>query len=325
MELLWSRRLHSILKSSVMVSTLLLGWSDSGDRYGMWMIDPRLATNWESNRPALRESHRHPNHLSFWSAYQNKPLPGLDFESAIADPDFFDKYLFPGELPIEIEHQSSILEINFCLSLFLSEFGSFHSASSLLPVYEKLLSFPIPTIASVGGHGFAAGFGLAMAHDFRVMNGNRGYLCMNEIEWVKRKNKAFSTLYFRLFTDASFFTLWWSFSLFSFGAQLPPGRLFCLPTFDWKDFEAFSDLPLSFFLPFCLPFSPSIHLDRSFRSPRSQNPRFQTDAQNRLGRSQILSFRGSREWNRGFPISRKGWKRGSKGNLGWRFGFGWQD
>ncbi|KDN45591.1 ClpP/crotonase [Tilletiaria anomala UBC 951] len=70
---------------------------------------------------------------------------GLDLEAAIADPEFFDKYLNP--------------------------------------VYAKLMRFPIPTVASLGGHAFAAGFGLAMAHDYRVMSGRRGFLCMNEIHF----------------------------------------------------------------------------------------------------------------------------------------------
>ncbi|CAO1628571.1 unnamed protein product [Sympodiomycopsis kandeliae] len=69
---------------------------------------------------------------------------GLDFANAIADPDFFDKFLFP--------------------------------------VYEKLLTFPVPTVASIGGHAFAAGFGLASAADYGVM-GDRGFLCMNEIDF----------------------------------------------------------------------------------------------------------------------------------------------
>lgn len=67
---------------------------------------------------------------------------GLDFESAIADPNFFDDYLFP--------------------------------------VYDKLLTFPIPVVASVGGHAFAAGWGLVSACDFAVM-GKKGYMCMNEV------------------------------------------------------------------------------------------------------------------------------------------------
>lgn len=67
---------------------------------------------------------------------------GLDFESAIGDPEFFDRYLFP--------------------------------------VYESLLTFPVPVVASIGGHAFAAGFGLAAACDGAVM-GKKGYLCMNEV------------------------------------------------------------------------------------------------------------------------------------------------
>ncbi|UZJ55461.1 hypothetical protein CBS101457_004781 [Exobasidium rhododendri] len=82
---------------------------------------------------------------------------GLDFENAIADPNFFDTHLNR--------------------------------------VLETLLSFPMPTIASIGGHCFAAGFGLAMAHDYRVFNGAKGYMCMNEID---------------------------------FGAQIPPGLLAAL-------------------------------------------------------------------------------------------------
>ncbi|KAK0548849.1 hypothetical protein OC846_002706 [Tilletia horrida] len=84
---------------------------------------------------------------------------GLDFAKAIADPHFFDTHLFR--------------------------------------VYERLLSFPIPSVASVGGHAFAGGFGLAACHDYRVMHGNKGFLCMNEIH---------------------------------FGAQLPPGLYAALTT-----------------------------------------------------------------------------------------------
>ncbi|CBQ73617.1 conserved hypothetical protein [Sporisorium reilianum SRZ2] len=70
---------------------------------------------------------------------------GLDFEKATADPHFFDTHLNA--------------------------------------LYEKLLTFPIPSIAAVNGHAFAAGFGLACTHDYRVMNAKRGYLCMNEIDF----------------------------------------------------------------------------------------------------------------------------------------------
>lgn len=54
---------------------------------------------------------------------------------------------------------------------------------SLNVLSRELLTFPIPTVAAMGGHAFAAGFTFALAHDYRVMNAQRGYACMNEIEF----------------------------------------------------------------------------------------------------------------------------------------------
>ena len=70
---------------------------------------------------------------------------GLDLLKAVQDPHFFNDYLNA--------------------------------------MFYELLTFPIPTVASMGGHAFAAGFTLALAHDYRVMNSERGYACMNEIEF----------------------------------------------------------------------------------------------------------------------------------------------
>ena len=46
----------------------------------------------------------------------------------------------------------------------------------------KLITFPIPTICAVNGHGFGAGFMAALCHDMRLMREDRGYLCANEIQ-----------------------------------------------------------------------------------------------------------------------------------------------
>lgn len=51
-----------------------------------------------------------------------------------------------------------------------------------LPLMGRFLVFPIVTVAALNGHGFAGGMVMAVAHDFRVMRSDRGYLCMNEIE-----------------------------------------------------------------------------------------------------------------------------------------------
>ncbi|PKI82474.1 hypothetical protein MVES1_003440 [Malassezia vespertilionis] len=70
---------------------------------------------------------------------------GLDLLNAIGDPNFFNDYLNR--------------------------------------VFREFSTLPIPTVASIGGHAFAGGFTLACAHDYRVQNGERGYMCMNEIEF----------------------------------------------------------------------------------------------------------------------------------------------
>jgi enoyl-CoA hydratase/carnithine racemase len=46
----------------------------------------------------------------------------------------------------------------------------------------RVLVAPVPTVAAVNGHAFGAGSMLAMAHDFRVMRGDRGYFCFPEVD-----------------------------------------------------------------------------------------------------------------------------------------------
>ncbi|KAG0231418.1 hypothetical protein BGW42_000245 [Actinomortierella wolfii] len=51
-----------------------------------------------------------------------------------------------------------------------------------MPMLNKILLFPLPTIACMNGHAFAGGCLMAMAHDYRVMRSDRGFMCMNEID-----------------------------------------------------------------------------------------------------------------------------------------------
>jgi len=44
-------------------------------------------------------------------------------------------------------------------------------------------SYPMPTVALINGHAFAAGFMTAMYHDYRLMNPHRGFLCLNELDF----------------------------------------------------------------------------------------------------------------------------------------------
>jgi len=54
------------------------------------------------------------------------------------------------------------------------------------PLIARLLTFPIPTIAAINGHCFAAGIILCLACDYRIMtDGSKrnAWLCMNEIHF----------------------------------------------------------------------------------------------------------------------------------------------
>nr|GMD50838.1 enoyl-CoA delta isomerase 1, peroxisomal-like [Ipomoea batatas] len=54
--------------------------------------------------------------------------------------------------------------------------------SNLKSLVSDLLTLPMPTIAAVTGHASAAGFVVALSHDYLLMRNDRGFLYMSELD-----------------------------------------------------------------------------------------------------------------------------------------------
>ncbi len=54
--------------------------------------------------------------------------------------------------------------------------------SNMGQIMGRLLLAPIPTVAAVNGHAFAAGAFLALACDYRIMREDRGWICVSEVD-----------------------------------------------------------------------------------------------------------------------------------------------
>jgi enoyl-CoA hydratase/carnithine racemase len=53
--------------------------------------------------------------------------------------------------------------------------------ASMMGLWARVLSLPIPTIAAINGHAFAGGAMFVLAHDHVLMRSDRGYWCVNEV------------------------------------------------------------------------------------------------------------------------------------------------
>jgi Delta3-Delta2-enoyl-CoA isomerase len=66
------------------------------------------------------------------------------------------------------------------LSTHTDEFSAY--ALDVQGLMARVLELPVPTVAAVQGHAFAAGAMFALCHDFRVMRADRGWFCLPEVD-----------------------------------------------------------------------------------------------------------------------------------------------
>jgi Delta3-Delta2-enoyl-CoA isomerase len=82
---------------------------------------------------------------------------GLDYENAIKQPTFFTESLFP--------------------------------------LWRRLITYPMPTVALINGHAFAGGLMTAMMHDYRIMNPHKGFVCLNELDFGAHLQPAMASVF----------------------------------------------------------------------------------------------------------------------------------
>lgn len=84
------------------------------------------------------------------------------------------------------KHFSNGFDLEFLGGLELDELMAFMDRTSA--ALARILTFPIPTVAAMNGHAFGIGALLALAHDQRVQNVDRGWFCLPEIDLRMRFN-----------------------------------------------------------------------------------------------------------------------------------------
>ncbi|KDO44327.1 hypothetical protein CISIN_1g041046mg [Citrus sinensis] len=57
-----------------------------------------------------------------------------------------------------------------------------YMVESFRPVVAAMMDLPMPTVAAVNGHAAAAGFTLALSHDYVIMRRDKGVLYMSEVD-----------------------------------------------------------------------------------------------------------------------------------------------
>ncbi|NWF55893.1 MAG: enoyl-CoA hydratase/isomerase family protein [Syntrophaceae bacterium] len=80
----------------------------------------------------------------------------------------------------EEKFYSNGLDLGWLMGEGIKEWKNF--IPEVLKFLGRVMAFPVPTVAAINGHAFAAGAMLALAHDYRVMRADRGFFCLPEVD-----------------------------------------------------------------------------------------------------------------------------------------------
>lgn len=75
---------------------------------------------------------------------------------------------------------SNGLNLEVLMSLDVEGVAAF--GTTMGEIFRRLLLLPVPTVAALNGHAFAAGAFLALACDYRLMREDRGWFCISEVD-----------------------------------------------------------------------------------------------------------------------------------------------
>ncbi|KAJ5362775.1 Crotonase core [Penicillium brevicompactum] len=129
--------------------------------------------------PSAAKEHQNIYVLTFTSPKDNR-----------LTPIFIDALLLALDI-IEHRYPKGVVVTTSGIAKFYSNGLDLELASStegflenwLWRLFRRFLTYPMPTVCLLNGHAFAGGFMLAMYHDYRIMNPDRGFLCVNELEF----------------------------------------------------------------------------------------------------------------------------------------------
>ncbi|RFU31219.1 hypothetical protein B7463_g5092, partial [Scytalidium lignicola] len=88
------------------------------------------------------------------------------------------KELGPGSEGAVITRSNSLKFFSTGLDLDEGDTNPFANSEGFYPLLYTILDFPFPTIACITGHTFGGACLLSLAHDYRIMNSDRGFFQM---------------------------------------------------------------------------------------------------------------------------------------------------